>query len=147
MTAVDVLRFDAVAEGDELPPFELALTLQRLVMEAGANRDFAPIHHDQPIAQAAGAAEPFANIMLIQALFEATLRRWMGLDGRLRALAITLRTFAPAGHLLTGHARVTGTRREDDGGSVELEIWTESAGTRAAVGTATIWLPVTSADR
>jgi acyl dehydratase len=146
MTAVEVLAYDAITEGDELPPFELALTLQRLVMEAGANRDFAPIHHDQAIARAAGAAEPFANVMLIQALFEATLRRWMGLDGRLRKLTVTMRSFAPAGSMLTGHARVTGKRRDDDGGLVDLEIWTESAGERATVGTATVWLPTSGAN-
>ena len=58
MTVVEALVFDAIREGDELPPFSLALTLQRLVMEAGVNRDFAPIHHDPQIARATGAAEP-----------------------------------------------------------------------------------------
>lgn len=134
-------RFEQVADGDGLPPFPLALTLQRLVMEAGVNRDFAPIHHDREIAQGTGAAEPFANIMLVQALLEATLRGWMGLDGRLRTLAVTTRSFAPAGALMTGHARVIGTRPEEHGGLVDLEVWTESVGARSAVGTATVWLP------
>jgi acyl dehydratase len=137
------LTFDAISEGDEPAPYPLALTLQRLVMEAGVNRDFAPIHHDQQIARAAGAAEPFANVMLIQGLLEATLRRWMGLDGRLRKLTVNLRSYAAAGSVLTGHARVTAKRREGDGGLVELEVWTEAAGDRAAVGTATVWLPLT----
>lgn len=147
MTAIEARTFDAVAVGEELPPFSLALTLQRLVMEAGANRDFAPIHHDHPVARAAGAAAPFANVMLIQALLEATLREWMGLDGRLRKLTVNLRSFAAAGAELTGHARVSAMWPEDDGGSVDLEVWTESAGERAAVGSATVWLPVTSGER
>jgi len=133
--------FEQVTDGDYLPTFPLALTLQRLVMEAGVNRDFAPIHHDREVAQAAGAAGPFANIMLVQALLEATLRGWMGLDGRVRRLAITTRSFAPAGEVMTGHGRVTGTRPEEHGGLVDLEVWTESAGARSAVGTATVWLP------
>lgn len=133
--------FGQVTDGDELPAFPLALTLQRLVMEAGVNRDFAPIHHDPQIARATGAPEPFANIMLVQALLEATLREWMGLDGRLRKLAITTRSFAAAGEMMTGHGRVTGTRPDLHGGLVDLEVWTESAGARSAVGTATVWLP------
>lgn len=133
--------FEQVADGDELPAFPLALTLQRLVMEAGVNRDFAPIHHDREIAQATGAPEPFANIMLVQAVLEATLRGWMGLDGRLRKLAITTRSFAPAGAVMTGHGRVTGTRPEEHGGLVDLEVWTESVAVRSAAGTATVWLP------
>jgi len=133
--------FDRVSEGDELAPFPLALTLQRLVMEAAANRDFAPIHHDAEIARATGASEPFANVMLVQALLEAGLREWMGLDGRLRKLGVNLRSFAPAGAMMTGHGRVTGKRPEENGGLVDLEVWTESMGARAAIGTATVWLP------
>jgi acyl dehydratase len=143
MTVVEALVFDAIGAGDELPPLCLALTLQRLVMEAGANRDFAPIHHDPQFARGAGAAEPFANVMLIQALLEATLRGWMGLDGRLCKLALTMRSFAPAGAVLSGHARVTGKRLDGTGGLVDLEVWTEAAGARAAVGTATVRLPIT----
>lgn len=133
--------FDQVSEGDELPPFGLALTLQRLVMEAGANRDFAPIHHNAEIARAAGASEPFANVMLVQALLEANLRNWMGLDGRLRKLGVRMGSFATAGATMTGHGRVTAKRPEENGGLVELQVWTESGGARAAVGTATVWLP------
>jgi acyl dehydratase len=135
--------FDAIRAGDQVPPFALALTLQRLVMEAGVNRDFAPIHHDQHSARAAGAAQPFANVMLIQAVLEATLRRWMGLGGRLRTLRVNLRSYATAGSVLSGHARVIGKQPEGDGGLVELEVWTEAAGERAATGTATVWLPNT----
>lgn len=133
--------FDQVSEGDELPPFGLALTLQRLVMEAGANRDFAPIHHNADIARASGAPGPFANVMLVQALLEAALRDWMGMDGRLRKLGVKLGSFATAGDMMTGHGRVTATRPEEHGGLVDLDVWTESAGARAAVGTATVWLP------
>jgi hypothetical protein len=64
----------------------------------------------------------------------------MGLGGRLRRLSVDLRSFAAAGATLTGCARVTGKRVDGDGGLVDLEIWTESAGSRAAIGTATVWL-------
>jgi hypothetical protein len=79
--------------------------------------------------------------MLVQAMFEATLRQWMGLDGRLRKLAFSMRAFATAGSTLTGHGRITSKRLELNGGLVELEVWTESGGARAATGTATVWLP------
>jgi acyl dehydratase len=138
---VKTRTFDQVREGEEIPTFPLALTLQRLVMESAANRDFAPIHHDREIARAGGAPEPYANTMLVQAMFEATLRQWMGLDGRLRKLAFSMRSFATAGSTLTGHGRITAKRSEAHGGLVELEVWTESGGARAATGTATVWLP------
>jgi acyl dehydratase len=140
------LSFDDVTEGVDLPSFSLPLTTQRLVMEAGANRDFAPIHHDHEIARATGAPDAYANTMLVQAMFEATLRQWMGLDGRLRKLGFSMRSFATAGAVLSGHGRVVATRPDDGGGFVDLEIWTESDGTQAATGTARVWLPANSED-
>ena len=139
------LTFDDVFEGTDLPAFPLALTLQRLVMEAAANRDFAPIHHDREITRATGAPEPYANTMLVQAMFEATLRQWMGLGGRLRKLSFSMRSFAASGAMLTGHGKVLAKRAEDGGGFVDLEVWTESGGRRAAIGTATVWVPAQNA--
>jgi len=135
------LTFDDVTEGTELPEFALPLTIQRLVMEAAANRDFAPIHHDREITRATGAPEPYANTMLTQAVFEATLREWMGLAGRLRSLRFKMRSFAAAGSILSGHGRVTGKRAGDGGGFVDVDVWTASGGAQTATGTAIIWLP------
>jgi acyl dehydratase len=135
------LSFGDVSAGANVPTFSLPLTIQRLVMEAGANRDFTPIHHDRELTRTTGAPDPYANTMLVQAVFEATLRQWMGLAGRLRQLQFSMRSFAAAGAILSGHGRVIATRADDGGGYVDLEIWTESGGTRAAIGTATVWLP------
>jgi acyl dehydratase len=127
--------------GTEIPEFALPLTIQRLVMEAGANRDFTPIHHDREITRATGAPDPYANTMLIQAVLEATLREWMGLSGRLRRLSFSMRAFATAGGILSGHGRVTALRAEPGGQVVDLDVWTASDGTQTAVGTASVWVP------
>ncbi|HMC04241.1 MAG TPA: hypothetical protein VKJ83_02090 [Actinomycetota bacterium] len=71
----------------------------------------------------------------------------MGLAGRLRKLQFSMRSFATAGAILSGHGRVTATRADDGGGFVDLEIWTESGGARAASGTATVWLPDNGVER
>ena len=135
------LTFDDVTKGTELPEFAVPLTIQRLVMEAAANRDFTPIHHDREITRATGAPDPYANTMLIQAVFEATLREWIGLAGRLRSLRFNMWAFAAAGSILSGHGRVTGKRAGDGGGFVDVDVWTASGGTQTATGSATIWLP------
>jgi hypothetical protein len=127
--------------GTEIPEFALPLTIQRLVMEAGANRDFTPIHHDRDLTRATGAPDPYANTMLIQSVLEATLREWMGLAGRLRTLCFSMRAFATAGTIMSGHGRVTAIRAEPDGQFVDLDVWTASDGTQTATGTATVWLP------
>lgn len=127
--------------GVDLPEFALPLTMQRLVMEAGANRDFMPIHHDREIARATGAPDPYANTMLIQAVLEATLREWMGLAGQLRKLRFSMRAFATSGGILSGHGRVIAIRDEQGGSSVDLDVWTAADGAQTATGTATVWLP------
>jgi acyl dehydratase len=141
------LTFDAVTVGVELPAFSVPLTIQRLVREAAVNRDFAPIHHDRDIARATGAPDPYANTMLVQAVFEATLREWMGLAGRLRRLAFSMRSFAVVGAILSGHGVVTGKRQSDGGGEVDVDVWTASGGTKTALGTATVWLPLGGFER
>ena len=128
-------------EGEELPEFSIPLTIQRLVMESAANRDFAPIHHDREITRATGAPDPYANTMLIQAVLEATLREWMGLSGRLRKLRFSMRAFAAAGTIMSGHGRITAIRVEPEGRFVDLDVWTASDGAQTATGTATVWLP------
>ena len=133
------LWFEDVVEGIELPPFELALTVQRLVMEAAANRDFAPIHHDRELARASGAPDMYANTMLLQGLFEATIRQWMGLAGRLTKLGFGMRVFNCAGDVVTGRGRVTCLHA--DTGLVDLEIWSETTAGVTANGSATVSLP------
>ena len=59
------LAFADVAAGAELAPFSIPLTIQRLVMEAAANRDFTPIHHDRELTRDSGAPDPYANTMLV----------------------------------------------------------------------------------
>ena len=39
------ITLDDVAAGEEIPEISMPITLQRLVMEAGSNRDFSLIHH------------------------------------------------------------------------------------------------------
>ncbi len=44
--------------GEYLPEISIPITLQRLVMEAGANRDFSLMHHDGSIPERRGHLMP-----------------------------------------------------------------------------------------
>lgn len=59
------LTFEEVKVGDELPELALPLTVQRLVMEAAANRDFVPLHHDDAAAQRTGAPAMFCQHVVL----------------------------------------------------------------------------------
>jgi acyl dehydratase len=123
-TAVD---FDAIAVGDEVPPFEVALTLQRMVMEAGVNRDFSPIHHDREIAQQLGAPDMFINTLFLQGMYEAAVRNWGGLGLRFVKMGFRMSTFNCAGDVLSCAGRVQDKSVGENGDKlVTIEMWTES---------------------
>jgi acyl dehydratase len=130
-----------VGTGEEIPPFSVPLTLQRLVMEAGANRDFTPLHHDREDARATGAPDAYANTMLIQAVLEAALRSWMGDRGWLEELDIQMDAFNLVGTVVTARGRVTDVKLDDDGGTVRLDVWLEAERVRTVVGRAQVRLP------
>ena len=120
------MRFEDVQVGEELPPFEVALTVQRMIMECGVNRDWTPIHHDREVARAQGAPDMFVNTLFLQAMYEATAREWAGLDARLRKLKFKMKTFNCVGDVLSGMGRVASKEVVDGTPTVNLEMWTQS---------------------
>ena len=46
MSAAHNRKLSSVKAGEEIPAIAIPITLQRLVMEAGANRDLSLIHHE-----------------------------------------------------------------------------------------------------
>ena len=67
-----------VVVGAEIPEISMPVTLQRLVMEAGSNRDLSLIHHNKEVAQSTGADDAYMNTFFIIGLFERMLREWTG---------------------------------------------------------------------
>jgi acyl dehydratase len=131
--------FAEIAVGDRIEPFEVAITLQRLVMEAAANRDFAPIHFDPAEARASGSPEVYANSTFVETLLEATIRTWAALDARIRMLEYAMSDFTTIGAVATGAGVV---RSRSSGGTVELDVWIDSARGRTVEGCATVVFPV-----
>jgi acyl dehydratase len=99
----------SVEVGQALPETSLALSVQRLVMIAAANRDFAPTHHDAEVARATGAGGPYGNMMFVMAMFERAVLGWAGPAARLRQLRnVRMMSFNEAGLTITCHGTVTG---------------------------------------
>lgn len=94
------------SEGDELPPISLRLTLQRLVMEAAADRDFAPSHHDPDYARQRGAPTAFVNFDFVAGVFERLLRTYTGPQGFLEHLDFRIDANAVAGSILVAGGTV-----------------------------------------
>lgn len=133
-----------VAVGDALPPFSVALTPQRLVMEAAANRDFAPIHFDPEAARRSGAPDVYANTTFVETLLEAALRSWAGPAARIRMVEFAMTDFNSAGDEVSAGGVVTATEPDGDELRVDLDVWVESSRGRTVSGCALVTVPLGS---
>ncbi len=139
------LFFEDVNIEDEVPPYSVWLNYQRLVMSVAVDRMWSSIHHNRDAARAAGFDDIIFNTRGYEMVFEITLRRWMGLDGRLRKLGPF--RMAKSSHpedTLTCRARVVNKEILDNLGRVHLEISVQNPRAEAARGQAIVSLPMRS---
>lgn len=143
VSAPDGRRFEDVAPGEALPTVAYPLTVYRLVMAAGANRDFNSIHHNSEYARAGGAPEMYANTQFLLTSWERCVRDWMGPAGTIRAIrGFRMRSFNTVGDTMRVHAEVTDSRVEDGRGVVEIAIRCEnSTGVTVGPGVVVVELP------
>ena len=111
--------------GDALTTISLPITLQRLVMEAGANRDLSLIHHDTGVAQATGAPDAFANTYFLMGMFERLMREWAGPEARIRKIGpLRMMIFNAVGD--TVHFKGLVESIDQKTGKVCVDMWVES---------------------
>ena len=135
--------FEDVEVGAEVPPVAFNMTVQRLVIEAGANRDFTPLHHNTRLAQQGGAPEMYANNTFILGWWERMVREYIGLGGVIKKLGpFRLRVFNTVGETVVCKGTVKKKWQEGAENLVELEMWTEhSRGITTGPGPALVTLP------
>ena len=150
--------WDDVQEGDMLETLSFPLTVYRLVMAAGANRDFNAIHHNADHARATGAPDMYANNLFLQGMWERCVRDYIGLAGVIRKLGgFRMRIFNTVGDTVLVKGKVLRKWREPnkekeanknkDQGWVEFEIWSEnSAGISVGPGRMLATMPLTEAS-
>lgn len=136
----DSIRFEDVAVGDQLSPISIPITLQRLVMEAGANRDLSLIHHDRDVARATGASDAYMNTFFIAGMFERLLREWMGISGRLNKISqLRMKVFNPVGQTVIFGGSVL--EIDKDNKQVVLELTSKAEQIVTVTAQATVTLP------
>ena len=129
-----------VVVGAEIPEISMPVTLQRLVMEAGSNRDLSLIHHNKEVAQSTGADDAYMNTFFIIGLFERMLREWMGTRGRLKKIgSLQMKSFNVVGDVVYCRGKVTG--KQDDG-TVNLDIRMENQERVTVTAVAVVNLPL-----
>jgi acyl dehydratase len=136
-------HWEDVKEGDDVPAVSFPLTVYRLVVEAGANRDFNAIHHNSEVARASGAPEMYANTGFLLGMWERAVREFAGLDGAVRRISgFRMRRFNTVGQTVVVRGTVAAKRRKDGEALVDLELWSEVGGeVTVGPGTVTVALP------
>lgn len=121
-------RWRDVVEGEDIAPQYFPLSVARLVLAVGANRDFNAIHYNTEVAQASGAPDMYANNFFLQGMWEKTVRAHIGLAGRIHRLSgFRMKSFNTAGDTVVVRGRVLRTWPDGGRGMVEFEIWSENA--------------------
>ena len=125
MNMAERLNLSTIKAGDQLPTIAIPITLQRLVMEAGANRDLSLIHHDSNVARATGAPDAFANTYFLMGMFERLMREWAGPAARIRKIGpLRMMIFNPVGDTVQFKGVVASV--DEAAGTVSLDMWVES---------------------
>jgi acyl dehydratase len=133
-----VSAWEDVVVGEALEPLTVLITLQRLVMEAGVNRDFSPWHFDPIAAHDAGAQDVFANTTFVETLLEAGIRSWAGLAPRIRMLEFALRAPNCIGDEVSAAGVVTAKHADGGVRTVHVDVWLESDRGRTVEGSAVV---------
>jgi acyl dehydratase len=143
MNKLEQIYWEDVSEGDVVPAIEFPLSVYRLVVEAGANRDFNSIHHNSEYAQMTGAPDMYANNIFLQGMWERTVRNFIGLAGTFKSLkGFRIKTFSIAGDTVTTKGLVKKKWIEGTDFLVELEVWSENAkGIAVGPGSVLVTLP------
>jgi 3-methylfumaryl-CoA hydratase len=135
--------FESVNIGDQVPPYSMWLNYQRIVMSVAVDRMWSSIHHNRDTARAHGLDDIIFNTRGYDMVMEITLRRWIGLDGRLKKLGpYRMVKNSHPGDTLTCSARVVNKEVVDDQGRVHLEVSVKNPRAEAARGEAVVSLPV-----
>lgn len=138
----DGLYWEDVAEGTEISPISLELTMKRLIMAVCGTRDFYPVHHDRDFARNSGHKDIFVNQMFLQGFLGRCLTDWTGPAGRLRKLSIAMTVPNHLGDTITARGRVIRKYVENDENKADCElVVTKQDGTVTVNSQATVALP------
>lgn len=142
-------HWEDVRVGDEVPSVEFPLTVYRLVVAAGATRDFNAIHYNVNAARASGAPDVYANTMFLMGMWERSVREFIGTQGVIRRISgLRLRVFTTVGDTVKVKGEVIDSRREGNIGVLDLNMRSEnSRGITVGPGVVTVTLPLREEDR
>ena len=133
--------FEQVNVGDQIPPVDFNLTVQRMIMFQGASRNFPGHHHNDRVARANGATGIFLNNNSCLMLWDRVVSDWMGTYGRVRAASFRIGEFHLAGDIIHVGGTIAKKRQEKGLNLVDIEMESKTPRRVGMSGTVTVALP------
>jgi acyl dehydratase len=135
--------WEDLSVGQAVPAVRFPLSVYRLVVVAGANRDFNSIHHNSEWARGTGAPDMYANVLFLQGMWERCVRQFIGVGGTIRQLAgFRMGSFNTVGDVVTVQGEVARVWAEGGAGLAALRVWSRNRhGVSVGPGTVTVSLP------
>lgn len=135
--------FEDAKVGDEIPSYSLLLTPQRLIMAAGAVRDFAPLHSQPDFAKSTGAKDMYVNNQFVMMAFYRLLQEYAGLDGKVLQIGpLRMTKYACANDTITYTGTITELFEDERGACVKVAFSADNQdGENTAKGEGLLTLP------
>jgi len=119
--------WDDVQPGEVVAPVAFPLSIYRLVVAAGATRDFNSIHHNRSWAQATGAPDMYANTVFLQGMWERCVRQFIGLAGTIKSVSgFRMGSFNTVGDTVVVRGAVRRVWLDGDESLAELDMRSEN---------------------
>lgn len=138
----ETLRFDEVAEGQELESCPIPLTRTLIIATAIASRDYQDVHHDPVLAKKRGSPDIFMNILTTGGLCGRYVGDWAGPNALFKKLAIRLGAPNYPDDCMIMDGRVEQKRREGGEGLVDVAVRGHNRLGDHVTGTITLALPI-----
>jgi hypothetical protein len=116
------LCWQDVAEGDEIAPLSVPLSLKRCIKWVAAARDFLEVHHDRSWAQRAGADDLYIGVDFFHGLSGRYATDWAGPHSELRRLELHAFGRSYPGDQIDVSGYIRRKFEENDEGLVDLVI-------------------------
>ena len=142
-TQVEILYWDDVEVGQELPAFERVTDLMNWNRWAATYDEFVAYHMDDEGAKENGQPAVIGQGRIRVSYLHTLVRKWIGDEGAILTLNAQLRGINFKNDVLTCTGQVTDKRVDDEGRHVvDLEMLiTNQNGEKVTPGTATVELP------
>ena len=119
--------WEDLSAGQAVPAVRFPLSVYRLVMAVGANRDFNSIHHNSEWARSSGAPDMYANVLFLQGMWERCARQFIGVDGGILHLSgFRMGSFNTVGDVVTVQGSVARVWADGGTGLAELRMWSQN---------------------